>query len=87
MIDWLFPYIKNCPKYLLELSDNFVLTGIDLKIAQVSGDNLFPIRDQLLANDPVQVQEMGMGGPFPKSVHSITAYYGAGYTLYHKSIF
>jgi len=67
--------------------NTLVPPGVDLKIAQVSGDNLFPIRDKLLANDPIQVQEIGTGRPLPKTVHSITAYYGAGLTINQSEIF
>jgi hypothetical protein len=57
------------------------LSGVDLKIAEVSGDNLYPIRDQLLKSEPFEIMEIGTGKPLPKSVHSMTAYYGAGKDL------
>lgn len=42
----------------------------------MSGDNLYPMRDQLLASG--NVREIGGGRLLPKTVHSMTAYYGAG---------
>lgn len=82
-------FIFKCPTFQLKIFilNTFFPPGVDLKIAQVSGDNLFPIRDKLLANDPIQVQEIGTGRPLPKTVHSITAYYGAGLTINQSEIF
>ena len=60
---------------------SIVVAGVDLKIAQVSGDNLYPIRDQLFSND--QIKEMSTGKSLPKTVHSMTAYYGAGFPFSH----
>ena len=53
---------------------------MDLKIAVVNGDNLYPIREQLLKSEPLEIMEIGTGEPLPKTVHSMTAYYGAGVT-------
>ena len=60
-----------------------MVAGVDLKIAQVSGDNLYPIREKLFTDD--QIREMNTGQSLPKTVHSMTAYYGAGFT--HISFF
>ena len=59
-----------------------IVSGVDLKIAQVSGDNLYPIREKLFTDD--QIREMNTGQSLPKTVHSMTAYYGAGF---HSSFF
>ena len=52
--------------------------GVDLKIASVTGDDLMPMRKQLMSGDPISVQEMSTGQVLPKTIHSMTAYFGAG---------
>jgi hypothetical protein len=49
--------------------------GVDLKVAEVHGDNMLPLKDELLASG--SVHEMFSGRPLPASVHSMTAYFGA----------
>ena len=54
-------------------------TGVDLKIAAVTGDDMMPLRKELLNKEnPFQVKEMSSGKSLPKTVHSMTAYFGAG---------
>ncbi len=50
--------------------------GVDLKVAAVHGDDLMPLRDDIM--DKGRVKEMDTGAPLPFTVHSMTAYYGAG---------
>lgn len=52
------------------------VAGVDLKIAEVYGDDLMPKKSHLLQSD--STREMSTGGRLPESVHSMTAYYGAG---------
>ena len=52
--------------------------GVDLKIASVTGDDMMPMRKQLMSGDPISVQEMSTGQVLPKTIHSMTAYFGAG---------
>ena len=51
---------------------------VDLKIASVTGDDMMPLRKQLMSGDPVKISEMSTGQALPKTVHSMTAYFGAG---------
>ena len=39
---------------------------------------MMPLRKQLMGGDPVKVSEISTGQPLPKTVHSMTAYFGAG---------
>ena len=48
-------------------------SGVDLKIAQVSGDNL--IKSRL---DVEAIKALNSGQSLPKGIHSMTAYFGAG---------
>ena len=51
---------------------------VDLKIASVTGDDLMPMRKDLMQGQPINISEMNTGQPLPKTVHSMTAYFGAG---------
>ena len=51
---------------------------VDLKIASVTGDDMMPLRKDLFQEKPVKISEMSTGQPLPKTVHSMTAYFGAG---------
>ncbi len=64
---------KACAAALREACSK---AGVDLKIAEVHGDNLMPRKKQLLESK--SVREMTTGQPLPQSVHSMTAYFGAG---------
>lgn len=50
-------------------------SGVELKIADVSGDDLMPHKDALISEN---VKEMFSGKDFPSTVNSMNAYYGAG---------
>ena len=39
---------------------------------------MMPLRKQLMGGDPVKVSEISTGQSLPKTVHSMTAYFGAG---------
>jgi hypothetical protein len=39
---------------------------------------MMPLRKQLIGGDPFKVSEISTGQPLPKTVHSMTAYFGAG---------
>ena len=39
---------------------------------------MMPLRKQLMGGDPVKVSEISTDQPLPKTVHSMTAYFGAG---------
>ena len=49
--------------------------GIELSIADVSGDDLMTRKDELISEN---VKEMFSGKDFPATVNSMNAYYGAG---------
>ncbi|XP_027219680.2 uncharacterized protein [Penaeus vannamei] len=49
--------------------------GVDLKVAVVTGDDLMPVKKQLIA---AGMPDMKSGLPLPKTVHSMNAYLGAG---------
>ena len=39
---------------------------------------MMPLQKQLMGGDPIKVSEISTGQPLPKTVHSMTAYFGAG---------
>lgn len=49
--------------------------GVDLKVAVVTGDDLMPVKEELIS---AGVLDMKTGLPLPKTVHSMNAYLGAG---------
>lgn len=49
--------------------------GVELKVAVVTGDDLMPVKGNLIA---AGIPDMKTGLPLPKSVHSMNAYLGAG---------
>ncbi|XP_070553528.1 uncharacterized protein [Ptychodera flava] len=49
--------------------------NVDLKVAVVTGDDLMPMREELASQG---ITEMKSGLPFPKAMHSMNAYLGAG---------
>ncbi|KAK8748133.1 hypothetical protein OTU49_016330 [Cherax quadricarinatus] len=50
-------------------------SGVDLKVAVVTGDNLMPRKEELVSSG---VPDMKSGLPLPQTVHSMNAYLGAG---------
>lgn len=50
-------------------------SGVEFNIAEVSGDDLMPNKEQL---EKMGIKEMFSGKPFPSTVNSMNAYYGAG---------
>lgn len=63
---------KACVAMLQSLSQK---AGVDFAIADVSGDDLMGQREAL---KEAGIKEMFSGKPFPDSVNSMNAYYGAG---------
>jgi hypothetical protein len=45
--------------------------GVDLKVAQVSGDNLFPLRDQLQASDQELIFIPDPGSSNQSPIHNL----------------
>ena len=80
---WIFKVIANaggintlaCVEALKQACKK---ADVDLKIASVTGDDLMPMRKDLIQGQPIKISEMNTGQPLPKTVHSMTAYFGAG---------
>lgn len=66
----------NTPACVAALKEACKKAGVDLKIAQVEGDNMIDRKEQLFKDE--RVKEMSTGKSLPKTVHSMTAYFGAG---------
>merc|ERR1719480_508108 len=50
-------------------------SGVEFRIAEVTGDDMMAHREAL---EKAGVREMFSGKPFPSTVNSMNAYYGAG---------
>ena len=50
-------------------------SGVEFSIAEVTGDDMMAQREAL---ESAGVREMFSGKPFPSTVNSMNAYYGAG---------
>ena len=66
----------NTPACVAALKEACKKAGVDLKIAQVEGDNMIERKEDLFKDE--RVKEMSTGKSLPKTVHSMTAYFGAG---------
>ena len=66
----------NTPACVAALKEACKKAGVDLKIAQVEGDNMIKRKAALFEDE--RVVEMSTGKKLPKTVHSMTAYFGAG---------
>lgn len=63
---------SSCAAALAEAAKK---SGVELKIAQVHGDNLMGMYPDLLQDG--SITDMSSGKPLPKTIHSMTAYFGA----------
>ena len=66
----------NTPSCVMALKEACKKAGVELKIAHVEGDNMIDRKEQLFQDE--RVKEMSSGKKLPKTVHSMTAYFGAG---------
>lgn len=66
----------NTQACVAALGDACKKAGVNLKIAAVTGDDMFPLRKELAKDQAVR--ELGTNKPLPATVHSMTAYFGAG---------